>query len=439
MNSEGTQPKRIFIVDDESTSVQPLIYVLQQQGYETLHVEDEQQAVEALSSFSPHLILLDVTLEQGSGFDLYATIRKLEGLGDIPILFLSGLESVDTILKGLQLGAYDYIVKPYRPLELAARIGLQLRLHEQQILLAQKNQELTKANDEVKKAQAAVVHAERLAAIGSLSAGLVHELSTPIGFVLSNTKTLKQYIRDLRSVWEAYRPLALSCMEQQAHAALALQAEGAVALSERLQIAMVMDELDGLTHDCIEGVEILAGVARDLREFSRQDDGEWGKEDLHLLVEKALKLSNHARSDSVKLDRDFGTLPLVDCMGVRITQLFLIVLVNSYQAVEANGQVLVRTHSAGDNVCITISDTGCGVSKSDLPRIFEPFFTTKHAEQGTGLGLSIAQQIVAVHQGRIMVQSEPGKGTSIYITLPVRRSCSKTHAHLPGVKKGEYD
>ena len=410
----------ILIVDDELDSVKPLMCALERQGYKPRYVPSSDEALKAIQQQTPDLILVDVLLGQDNGFDLFRKIRGLPGGKDITMLFLSGLGEVDNTVTGLNLGASDFILKPYDLREISARIALQLRLRSHEKLLQAQNEELQKAYEQLRAAQAQAIQAEKMATIGRLSAGIAHEMSTPLSFIISNLKMLVEYLRDLEQVLESYHGLAVDCAGGTEAGKTTAAAKSVLELCERLDLPAVRKELKDLSKDCLEGSEMIAKIANDLREFSRDEYEDRVPSDLNSLIEKALNLLRNETGERIHVERDFGTLPAYACIPSRMTQLFLILLVNAVQAIEKEGVVKVKTQATPQHIVITMTDNGCGIKESELVHIFEPFFTTKPAEKGTGLGLSIAQKIVAFHNGTIVAKSEVGKGSVFTMTFPTK-------------------
>ncbi|HLE57041.1 MAG TPA: ATP-binding protein, partial [Rhodothermia bacterium] len=158
-------------------------------------------------------------------------------------------------------------------------------------------------------------------------------------------------------------------------------------------------------------------IVRSLRNFARLE-AEPKAADLHEGLESTITLVHHEIKNRIDVTRDYGEIPEVECLPDQLNQVFMNILVNAAHAIEGNGKITIRTRFDGDNVIITFADTGKGISAENLPRIFDPGFTTKGVGVGSGLGLPICYKIVKEHGGRINVQSEPGKGTTVTVTLP---------------------
>jgi len=417
---EKTTGQEVLVVDDEFDSVKPLIRILEKEGCKPHYVADAAGAIRALEQVAPDLIIIDVLLGRDNGFDLFVKLRELPPTADVPILFLSGLDQVDATVAGLNLGAHDFITKPYNLREIAARINLQLRLREHEKLLKRRNEELSKAYDELRAAQAAAIQAEKLAAIGRLSAGIAHEMSTPLSFVISNLKMLRTYLGTINEMVGAYQGLAEACA---GGADASVQAREVLALRERLGLQQTLRELSDLSRDCVEGAEAIAKIANDLREFSREEYEDLVSADINVLVDKALTLLRNELGTRIRVEREAGAPPLLPCLPGRVTQLLLIILVNAIQAIDPRreGLIRIRTQADADHLTLTITDNGCGIPADVLPHIFEPFYTTKPSESGTGLGLSIARKIMDFHGGRVVIASEPGRGTEVTLVFPLKR------------------
>ena len=158
---------------------------------------------------------------------------------------------------------------------------------------------------------------------------------------------------------------------------------------------------------------------RRLRSFARLDQAELKKADIHEGLEDTLALVHHELKHHIEVKRDYGALPPISCYPGKLNQVFLNLLNNARQAIRGKGEIGIRTFVRNDREHIAVSDTGSGISPEHLRKIFDPGFTTKGVGVGTGLGLSICYQIVQDHRGEILVESEPGKGTTFTVVLPM--------------------
>ncbi|WP_321811479.1 histidine kinase [Burkholderia sp. BCC1985] len=259
-----------------------------------------------------------------------------------------------------------------------------------------------------------LLQSEKLASIGQLAAGVAHEINNPIGFISANLNTLRTWVRSLLDVIAAHEAV-LPQLEPAARDAL-------TALRGAADLDYVRDEIVTLIDESIDGAVRVRRIVQDLRDFSRPGSGEWSVADIHAGLESTLNVVHNELKYKADIVREYGDLPLVECLPSQLNQVFMNLLVNAAHAMPTRGVITIRTSSDGEQVSIAISDTGTGMTPDIVRRIFDPFFTTKPVGQGTGLGLSVPHGIVERHRGTIDVTSEPGRGTTFRVRLPIRRA-----------------
>ncbi len=285
-----------------------------------------------------------------------------------------------------------------RALRQVAR-GLRSRLEK----LESSRDELEHDFDDLRDHQAEVVNSARLATLGSLTAGIAHELDTPLGSLRSNLDTLRRSLNRLQDIL----------------------ADERVDESELDDVRRIVRAVDGIMDTNELAVDRLVELVGSLRTFARPDRSERDRVDLHEALEETLALLQHELRDGIRVTKEFGDLPRVECYPAKLNQAFMNLLVNACHAIEDEGEIAVRTSAADGRVEIRIEDTGHGISPEHLERIFEPGFTTKGSRVGMGLGLPITRQVVEEeHRGEISVESEPGEGTRFTLRLPVELTSS---------------
>ena len=253
---------------------------------------------------------------------------------------------------------------------------------------------------ELRRQQEQLVHSEKMAALGYLVAGVAHEINTPLGALKSNND------------------LAMRCLEKIRHMLSSEQIPDAVRnRSELAKLLASFEELNSVDQTAIARV---VAIVQCLRNCARLDQAEQSKVDLHEGLESTLTLVHHELKNRVTVHKNFGDLPEVYCFPNQLNQVFMNILVNASQAIEGKGDITINTYRREDRAVVEISDTGKGIPKEHLGQIFDPGFTTKSAGFGTGLGLSIVGQIIENHEGKIEVESEVGRGTTVRILLPIR-------------------
>ena len=293
----------------------------------------------------------------------------------------------------------------------AALVALEHEREEQRILIGK-----------LEEAHHQLVQSEKLASIGQLAAGVAHEINNPIGFVTSNLSTLKTYVVNLLQLIDTYRG---------GEHLLAADPDLSARVEEMRREAdldYLRDDIVVLISESIEGTTRVRRIVQDLRDFSRVDSTEWQWADLHVGLESTLNMVWNEIKYKADVVRELGILPAVECLPGQLSQVFMNMLVNAAQAIEEKGVITLRSGCVGEEVWISISDTGHGIPPELRTRIFDPFFTTKPVGKGTGLGLSVSYGIVNKHGGRIEVESQPGSGTAFTIWLPVRRRTEATLA-----------
>jgi signal transduction histidine kinase len=347
---------------------------------------DGLETIRRVRALDPRILIVIVTAYQERSFD------------DIAPLFAGGHED-----------EWDYLNKPFTEPEIAQKArnlvaswyrrrreehyveelcavnrSLEDRVRERTLALEQEAQALERALSELTSTQRQLVHKERLAAIGQLCAGLAHEINTPATYALLDLRFL---------------------------------------LARR---AVTEPDLADVLNNVREGVEHIASITRELRAFSRSDEGRFEDVDLNEVVARALRIANrplHLQADIV-IRRGEG--PCVRGDAGQLVQVVVVLLLNATQALDARRRaenvILVTTERRGDEVVLRVSDNGVGIHPDHLDRIFEPFFTTKAAWSGTGLGLSVGRRIVENHRGTLRVETELSVGASFEVALPAAPS-----------------
>jgi PAS domain S-box-containing protein len=247
---------------------------------------------------------------------------------------------------------------------------------------------------ERKQLQEKLNTADRMASLGTLAAGMAHEINNPLSFMLSNVRFASEELRALSEGWG--------------------QAE-----QERLR--EVLEALE----ETLSGGDRVSDIVKNLKTFSRTDEGRLGEVNVHAVLDLCAKIAHGQLKHRARLVKDYGDLPPLYASESRLAQLFLNLIINAAQAIPEGGDArlhevrLTTRREAEGWVVVEVKDSGVGISQEHLHRLFDPFFTTKAVGEGTGLGLSICHGIVSSLGGRIAVESAPGRGSAFRVFLPI--------------------
>ncbi len=296
---------------------------------------------------------------------------------------------------------------------------LETKVNERTIELKQSNDELSKTLKELKEAESQLVESEKMASLGQLTAGIAHEINNPINFVTSNVKPLR---RDVDMMVEMINQLEEIGMSDDT---LDVKKEKIEELKEDLDFDYLKEEIDYLLKGINEGSNRTAEIVKGLRVFSRLDEDDLKRASINEGLDSTLIIANNVLGDKIKVIKNFGNLPMVECYPGKLNQVFLNMISNASHAIsdrygsEVGGELTITTSQVGEEVHVSIKDNGVGMNEETQKKIFEPFFTTKDVGEGTGLGMSIVYNTINKHNGKIELNSTLGEGTEFIIVLPV--------------------
>lgn len=266
-------------------------------------------------------------------------------------------------------------------------------------LSEQLQQKVEEQVDVIRQTQQELFESARLRSVGQLAAGVAHEINNPIGFISSNLRVARDYVEDLKEI-----------------------APATPANRDLLQ------DFQDLLTESIDGTSRIAAIVADLKTFSSIDQADYSLCNVNDLLQSAVHLVQTEYSHNLQIIERLSELPRVSGHPSRLSQTFFNLLDNAAQALrdeaadDTSGRILVQSQVQGDTVRIVIQDNGCGIPEANRARIFDAFFSTRPVGSGTGLGLTVARDTVRAHNGNLTIDSHPGTGTRVTLTLPVKGS-----------------
>ncbi|MEM9907916.1 MAG: response regulator [Cyanobacteria bacterium P01_D01_bin.44] len=464
----ATEPQGILIVDDNPTNLEVLSESLIQEGFQVAVAIDGESALEQVNYHRPELILLDVMMPGINGFETCHRLKENPETYDIPVIFMTALSDTENKVKGLSLGAVDYITKPFQHEEVLARVRVHLKLQnlartlllQNQLLKSEidrreqveaklleandalenfnlqleqrvkdRTQDLSKALQELQQTQVKLIQQEKLSALGQLVAGIAHEINNPVNFIHGNIAHASEYTHDLLSLFGLYKRHYPDPDPE-------IQEE-----MDAIDVDFLSEDLPKLLSSMQVGTDRIRNIVLSLRIFSRLDEAEVKDVDIHEGIDSTLlilnsRLKGQSNRPIISVVKDYSNLPKVKCYPGQLNQVFMNILSNAIDALEEETdkphsddwqpEIRVQTELVRDaKVSIHIFDNGPGIPEALKEKIFDPFFTTKAVGKGTGLGMSISHEIVTEkHNGLLTCQSVAPQGTQFTITIPTFQNVS---------------
>ncbi len=269
------------------------------------------------------------------------------------------------------------------------------------------------------EAQAQLIQTEKLASLGTMAAGVAHEINNPLSFMLGNMETLAEYSESLSKILEAYQDLE-TAVEKEKSPAIHLNIKKVRETKSREDYSSISSDYESLIRESIEGILRIKEIVKGLSTFSRVDGDESQLANLNEVLDASLRVVWNELKHKVSLTKDYGLLTQTLCHPGQLMQVFSNLLINAGQAIEDKGEITIRSRKIKNKIHLTFQDTGKGISPENMKQLFTPFFTTKPAGTGTGLGLSVSYGIVKSHKGTISVTSKVGVGTTFEISIPIQ-------------------
>ncbi|MDM8536480.1 ATP-binding protein [Desulfobacterales bacterium HSG17] len=420
----------------------PAIVKKKQKQYDLILASNGEQGIarvkEAIEKQAPFAAaFVDMKMP---GFDGAETSKRIWEIDpDIKIVIVTAFSEYtpDDIIRITDRDDIFYLRKPFNYEEIrqfARAFTNQWNLEQEKALLTRKlknaNAELADMNEnlqlKVKEQTTQLVQSEKMAAIGILAAGVAHEINNPVSFINGNLSAMKKYCLRIKDLLKKYKKLEKAISGSEKHDRVQSLLDDINLLKKKHKINFILEDLDDLANESLEGTMRINNIVKDLKTFSRIDQDAPEHVNLNDTMDTTLNIIRNELKYKVEIIKNYGKLPMVRCFSRKISQVFMNILINAGQSIKEQGQIIIKTRhieaapqSEDSHVEITISDTGSGIPLEDISKIFNPFFTTKPVGQGTGLGLSISYDIIKTHGGDIKIETRKEKGTTFIINLPV--------------------
>jgi len=279
-----------------------------------------------------------------------------------------------------------------------------------------------KRTTELKESEAQLVQSEKMASIGQMVAGIVHEMNTPLAYVRSSLEITQTNLSDVNEVIKSYETVLDKIEDQAPEDSLQASLEVAQEQRELLEDEESLNESQAMISNGLEGLDKISSLVMNLKNFSRLDRAEYSKHDLNTGLDEALSMVKHMLPVRIDVDKDYGEIPSINCAPAQVNQVLLNFLANAIHAMEMvtdrEATLKLSTKLVKSMVEVHIEDNGEGMSPEQMAKIYQPFFTTKRSGQGTGLGLAISKKIMQEHKGHVEVDSILGQGTHFILYFP---------------------
>jgi len=415
----------ILIAEDDFVARRILHNMLEKLGHQVVVCENGLMAWEAIENNAARLAILDWMMPMLDGVTLCRKIREKNGSEYIYVILLTSNDQKSDIVEGLGAGADDYMIKPYDPYELNARI--------------RSGQRILKLEDDLKTTTSQLLHSEKLAALGTLAAGIAHEINTPMQYLQYNTLFLQESFQGMLALLNAYGSLEGRMAAGEGIGPLMKEIRK---IEERIDFGYLQQEVPRAVRESSEGVEHITGIVRSMREFIHPGNRQIAPMDINNAVSNTIRVTQNQWSRVADIQLDLAAdLPFVPCFQGEFNQVVLNLIINAVHAIEdrlkksrdgGSGVISIQTRKTEEAVEVRIQDNGAGIPEKIRPKIFDPFFTTKAVGRGTGQGLAISRSVIVDRLGgRLSFDSRVDHGTTFTIRLPLEQTTPRISADSP--------
>jgi C4-dicarboxylate-specific signal transduction histidine kinase len=344
--------------------------------------------VEKAGEFLPDVILLDMMMPEKDGLQACREIRENTATQNIPLILLTARADEETKLAALGAGASDFLPKPFSTTELHVRIKNLVESHQFQRKLSKQNQALETAIEQLKETEMQLVQSEKLASLGRMSAGIIHEINNPLNFATTGLFTLRNKGKFL-------------------------------APDQQREYAEVLQDVE-------EGIKRVKTIVSDLRMFTHPNTEQLDQVEVAEVVTSGLRFLSNEWRDKVQIEQNIAEHQTIWANKNKLIHVVTNLLQNSLDALRKKAfqnekpAIWIEGRVENGRSILKIRDNGPGIDAENLDKIFDPFFTTKDVGEGMGLGLSICYRIVQEYEGKISVATESGKFCEFTLEFPAK-------------------
>jgi signal transduction histidine kinase len=382
-----TQRPLVLVADDEPDMRRFLVSQLMD-DYEIIEAADGLEATDKAQEALPDVILLDLMMPQKDGLQVCRELREYAPTSAIPIILLTARADEEVKFDALQMGANDFLAKPFSSTELQARIKNLIESHHYQRRLTKQNQALNDAIEQIKETEMQLVQSEKLSSLGRMSAGIIHEINNPLNFSMTGLFALRNKGKKLPP---EDRP-----------------------------------DYDAIINDVEEGLKRVRNIVSDLRTFTHPGGGTGEPVEAGDAADAAVRFLGGEWKDVVEIHQNIPPSQLLWANRNKLIHVLVNLMQNAIDALRdkqffagEKPRIWIEGRVEGHRSLVIVRDNGPGIEQKIMDKIFDPFFTTKEVGKGMGLGLSICYRIVQGYGGKISVKSEPGKFCEFTLDFPL--------------------
>ncbi|HEU6447737.1 MAG TPA: ATP-binding protein [Verrucomicrobiae bacterium] len=386
--SAATGSRPVVLIADDEPDMRNYLRTELEEDYDVIEAVNGTEAFEKAEQFRPDIALLDVMMPEMDGLEVCRKMRERENTVNIPVILLTARADEETKFDALQIGANDFLPKPFSSNELQARVRNLIETHYYHRKLTKQNVALKSAIEQIKETETQLVQSEKLASLGRLSAGIIHEINNPLNFSLTGLYTLRNKGKKMQMTGK-----------------------------ER-------EEYEAVLNDVEEGLKRVRNIVSDLRAFTHPGGAIGEPLEAADAVNAALRFLSGEWKNKVHIEQNVPPEQLIWANRNQVIHVLVNLIQNSIDALaekkfegDEKPTIYISGCVEGERSLIFVRDNGAGIDPKIADKIFDPFFTTKEVGKGMGLGLSICYRIMHGYGGNISVKTEQGRFTEFALNF----------------------